>query len=497
MLVLSQSRKQKLINQFQKFLQDEQILFDEVDLDLYDSDATSLFKHKAEMIVMPENLEQVQKIIKTINKENQSLNDGEVKWNFVARGAGTGLAGGAIAAEASVIISLARLNNILEIDVDNRTALVETGVVNLSLSEMIKDTGLHFAPDPSSEKSCTIGGNVAENAGGIHCYKYGVTTDHVLALEVVLPNGDITWLGSNRIKADGPDLAKLFVGSEGMFGIATKALLRLTPLPESFLTMQVSFANVRKAAELVADIIKQGFKPAALEMMDTLTIKAVDEAFKLGFTKPDGTMDINAVLLIELDGDEDEIQLEAKKIKKLIDSYQPLKFEETQDIKERDRLWKVRKGAVAAFGQLAPCWYLYDSVVPRSEIPEALDRIAEIAKRYDLPLANVFHAADGNLHPNLLYDPDADPTVIDRIHKASKEIMQVAIDLGGVLSGEHGIGLEKKDYMQYMFTDYEMNLMMQVRKVFDPELVSNPDKMFPTKICYEASHNQVLNKKLL
>lgn len=476
-------------------MRQDQILTSDVDLKLYEADATSLFNKKPKLVLLPSSTEEVSKIIKTINKHNLSK---EPKLNFVARGAGTGLSGGAIAADNnSVLISLARLDKVLDIDLANKSILVETGVVNASLADKLRGTGLHFAPDPSSEKSCTIGGNVAENAGGIHCYKYGVTSDHVLALEVVLPSGEIVWLGADRAKTDLVDLVKLFIGSEGTFGIATKALLKLSPLPEAFLTMQVSFAEVRVAAELVAEIIKQGYKPAALEMMDTLTIKAVDEAFKLGFANSDGSLDINAVLLIELDGDQDEVNLIASKIKKLINEYEPLRFEETNDPHERTRLWKVRKGAVAAFGKLAPRWYLYDSTVPRSAIPEALDRIAAIAKRYDLPLANVFHAADGNLHPNLLYDPDSEPNIIDRVHAASREIMQVSIDLGGVLSGEHGIGVEKQEFMDFMFSKDDLDTMMQVRKVFDPDLISNPNKLFPTKICYEASHSHELNKRLL
>ncbi len=505
--------QKQFISQLKKILKDEQILLDSVDLKLYETDATSLFNKKPEVVVLPNNTEEVSEIIKAINKYNSEVIEGErfsrdkdsIKeskdvpqpLNFVARGAGTGLSGGAIAADNSVVISLARLDNVLEIDEENKMALVGAGVVNASLAHKLCGTNLHFAPDPSSEKSCTIGGNVAENAGGIHCYKYGVTTDHVLKLEVVMPDGEVLWLGSDRLKADGPDLVKLFIGSEGTFGIATKALVKLTPLPESFLTMQVSFAKVRNASELVAQIIREGFKPAAMEMMDSLTIRAVDEAFNLGFANEEGDYDINAVLLIEVDGDKDEVALISKKIKKIVDSYKPLRYEETQDIDERTRLWKVRKGAVAAFGKIAPRWYLYDSTVPRSTMPDVMDKIAAIAAKYELQLASVAHAADGNLHPNFLYDPEEDTGVIDRIHKASKELMQVSIDAGGVLSGEHGIGVEKQEYMDFMFSPEDLETMMKVRKVFDPQLISNPNKIFPTKICYEASINRRMNKEIL
>lgn len=480
--------------QLEKFLSRDQILDQGSDLRLYDTDATSLFKTKPLMVLLPNDSLEVARIIKTINEYNsENPND---RLNFVARGAGTGLSGGAIAAKNSIIISLARLNKLLELDAVNRCALVETGIVNQSLSDLCQHEALHFAPDPSSQKACTIGGNIAENAGGIHCFKYGVTSDHILGLEVVLPNAQIIYLGAlekdsnedgykinGRLKADHMDLSGLFIGSEGTYGIATKALVRLTPNPESFLTMQICFDSVRGAAELVAAIIRYGYKPAALEMVDTVTIQAIDKAFDLGFAKEFKNQQLNAILLIELDGDNDEILVQAKKIKSLAMKFKPLKYEETQDPARRTLLWKARKGAAAAFGQIAPYWYLYDAVVPRSKIPDALDGIKEIADRHNLLLANILHAGDGNLHPNFLYDPDKDPTVIERIHSASTEIMKLCVDMGGTLSGEHGIGVEKQEYMDYLFSSEDMETMIKVREVFDPEHSSNPNKLFPLRLC--------------
>lgn len=494
-------QKTKLINSLGKFLTSEQILDSDLDLKLYDTDATSLFKKKPGLVVIPKTVEEVSKIVKLINQLNQESIPEEIKYkdkspaaskiSFVARGAGTGLSGGAIGDENMVVISMAAFTEILKIDTERQFALVEAGVVNSTLSERAQDsclrdnaTPLHFAPDPSSQVAATIGGNIAENAGGIHCFKYGVTSDHVLAIEVVLPDGRVTWLRER--------LSKLFIGSEGMFGIVTKAIVKLTPLPETFLTMQISFASVQEAAKLVTDIVREGLEPAAIEMMDTLTISAVNKAFNLGFTD-----DINAVLLVELDGEEKQVLEEAEKLHALVKNYSVLRLEETSNPIERDRLWKVRKGAVAAFGQIAPSWYLYDAVVPRSKIPEALEKISEVAKKYELPLANVFHAGDGNLHPNFLYDVDKDPGVVERIHKASKEIMKLCIDLGGVLSGEHGIGVEKQEYMEYMFSEDDMETMLAVRKVFDPENISNPGKVFPLRICGEASINRKQNQELL
>jgi glycolate oxidase subunit GlcD len=477
---------QQLINKLKNQLSPEQVLDSQTDLRLYDTDATSLFKNQALAITLPNNTEEVATIIRIIN---QTRAQGYLQLNFVARGAGTGLSGGAIGNSDSIIISLARLTKILEINHENKTALIETGVINADLSKNLEK--LHFAPDPSSQAACTIGGNIAENAGGIHCYKYGVTSEHVLGLEVVLPDASIAYLGalevqkdnilsSHRQKQNNIDLAKLFTGSEGTFGIATKALVKLTPVPESFITMQLSFNSVEAAAQLTKDIIANGFTPAALEMIDKVAIEAVDKAYGLGINPT-----VNAILLIELDGDADEVLLEASKIKKLIDQSKILNYEETQDPKRKQELWKVRKGVAAAFGQIAPYWYLYDAVVPRSKIPEALEKIQAIADKHQLLQAGMAHAADGNLHPNFLYDPDKDPTVVERIFKASHEIMQLCIDLGGTLSGEHGIGLEKREYMDYLWSPEDMAAMQQVRNAFDPEHIANPDKLFPIRICKE------------
>ena len=490
--MIASSKLNKFIQEIQAFLKPEQVLNTDIDRYLYETDATSLFKNQAALILIPRTSQEVARIITIINKYPEL--------NFVARGAGTGLSGGAIGDANSIIISIAKLSKLIAFDAANQMALIETGLVNETLSQLVKQTGLHFSPDPSSQAACTIGGNIAENAGGIHCYKHGVSADQILGLEVVLPSGEIIHLGQinqqacedfdlgqeikqiHSAKRSAIDFTRLFVGSEGTFGIATKALVRLQKIPESFLTMQVAFASAIEAAELVSAIIKAGFKPTALEMIDKGALEAVSKTFDLGIPG-----ESNAVLLIELDGDNDEILLEAKAIKQLIKTqFKPLLYKETQDPTERQFLWKVRKGTVAAFGQIAPFWYLYDAVVPRSKIPEATAKIEAIALKYNLKLASVLHAADGNLHPNFLYDPDKDPGVVERIHKASHEIMHLCIELGGVLSGEHGIGVEKRDYMPFLFSDADMETMLKVRRVFDPKMISNPNKIFPIRVCKEC-----------
>lgn len=471
----------KLLTSFKKFLKQDQILVSDLDLKIYDTDATALFKNKALAVLIPKTVNELQKIIKAIYKFNL---DSDKPVSYLARGAGTGLSGGVIAENSTIIISIAALNKVLKIDPYNQKALVEPGLINSHLSKRASKYALEFSPDPSSQDSCTIGGNIAENAGGIHCYKSGVTADQVLGLEYLNYQGEFCYLGELNPEAQIKtiDLAQFFSGSEGTFGIVTKALLKLDPISEAFVTLQVACKNTLDATKIVSEIIKQGLKPAALELIDAGAIEAVNSSFQMGL--PD---EVKAILLIEFNGHNQEVLLMADETKEVIETrFETIFIKQTQDLKERKKLWQIRKGTVAAFGEIAPFWYLYDSVVPRSKIPQAMLAIEDIAQRHNLKLASVCHAADGNLHPNFLYDPDKDPGVIERIHKASAEVMQLCIHLGGVLSGEHGIGIEKRDYMPFMFSEYEMDLMFNVRKIFDPELTNNPGKIFPLRFCKEC-----------
>ena len=471
----------KLLKAFQKFLKQDQVLVSETELRIYDTDATALFKNKACGVLIARSVLEIQKIIRAINDFNQE-HDEEI--SFLARGAGTGLSGGAIGNPNTIVISVASLNKVIEIDHVNQKALIETGLINSHLSQKTKKFNLKFSPDPSSQDACTIGGNIAENAGGIHCYKNGVSADQVLGLEYVNDEGKLCYLGalSQESKTKTIDLAQFFSGSEGTFGIVTKALVKLDPIADSFVTLQLACKNTLDASKIVSEIIKHGLKPAALEMIDAGAIEAVNASFEMGLSE-----DIKAILLIEFDGHNEEVLIQAQETIDLVETrFDTIYIKTTQDPVERKNLWQIRKGTVAAFGKIAPYWYLYDSVVPRSKIPQAMLAIEDIAARYNLKLASVCHAADGNLHPNFLYDPDKDPGVIDRIHKASEEVMQICIHLGGVLSGEHGIGIEKRDFMPYMFSKEEMNLMLNVRKVFDPVMRNNPDKIFPIRVCKEC-----------
>ncbi len=400
---------------------------------------------------------------------------------FVPRGAGTGLSGGALADERAVLIVLTRLNRILKIDPRNRIAVVEPGVVNVKLSAAAAPYGLMYTPDPSSQTACTIGGNVAENAGGPHCLKYGVTSNHVLALEVVLADGRVVELGSPGGEPWGPDLVGLFVGSEGNFGIATRITVRLAPLPRAVRTLLADFDSLRTAGEAVSAVIANGIVPAALEMMDQSCIRAVeDSVYAAGYPR-----DAAAVLLAELDGPaEDAVRSEAATVEEILKSHGARSVRTAADAQERERLWLGRKKAFGAMGRLSRDLVVQDAVVPRSALPDVLETIGRIAAAYRLTVSNVFHAGDGNLHPNISFD-SRDPDLKARVEAASGEIMAACIAAGGTITGEHGVGLDKLRYMPLIFDPDSLAAMLGVRRVFDPEERVNPGKVVPVHACRE------------
>ncbi|MEO8226181.1 MAG: FAD-linked oxidase C-terminal domain-containing protein [Gemmatimonadota bacterium] len=399
---------------------------------------------------------------------------------FVARGAGTGLSGGAVADSDAVLITLTRLTRILSIDPVRRRAVLEPGVVNARLSDAVLPFGLAYVPDPSSQTACTVGGNVAENAGGPHCLKYGVTTNHVVALEVVLPEGDVVRLGSHAGEPWGPDLVGLFVGSEGMFGIATEITVRLEPIPASVRTLLADFASVRQAGEAVSAIIASGIVPAALEMMDRACVAAVEASiYAAGYPT-----DAAAVLLVEVDGERDAVDGEAAAVETILRSHGARDVRSAATAFDRARLWQGRKKAFGAMGRIAPDLAVQDAVVPRSALPRVLEQIGEISDRYQLTVSNVFHAGDGNLHPNISFDR-RDHELAGRVHDASREIMEVCVAAGGTITGEHGVGSDKRDYMPLVFDAATLQAMCAVRHVFDPYTRANPSKVFPQHTCRE------------
>ena len=400
---------------------------------------------------------------------------------FVPRGAGTGLSGGALAAADAVLLVLTRLNRVLTVDAANRIAVVEPGVVNVKLSAAVAPHGLYYAPDPSSQTACTIGGNVAENAGGPHCLKYGATVNHVLALEVVLADGRVIHLGSPGGEPWGPDLAALFVGSEGNFGVATRITVRLLPVPRAVRTLLADFGSLRTAGEAVSAVIASGIVPAALEMMDQSCISAVeDSVYAAGYPR-----DAAAVLLSELDGRVDAaVEEEAATVESILRTHGARSIRVAADAKERERLWLGRKKAFGAMGRLSRDLVVQDAVVPRSSLPDVLEAISAIAARYGLTVSNVFHAGDGNLHPNISFDSRV-PGLRDRVDQASGEIMSACIAVGGTITGEHGIGLDKMRYMPLLFDGDSLAAMRGVRRVFDPEERVNPGKVVPLHACRE------------
>jgi glycolate oxidase subunit GlcD len=397
----------------------------------------------------------------------------------VARGAGTGLSGGALASSDAVLVVLTRLNRILKIDAENRRAVVEPGVVNARLSAAAEPFGLHYAPDPSSQPACTIGGNVAENAGGPHCLKYGVTTNHILALEVVLPDGELLSLGSPSGEPWGPDLVGLFVGSEGTFGIATEITVKLTPTPTAIRTLLADFTLLRSAGQAVTSIIAAGSVPAALEILDHNTIAAVEASiYRAGYPT-----DAGAVLLVELDGmDELAVEAEARQVEDLLKSAGARSIQLASDPAKREKLWHGRKKAFGAMGRLGSDLVVQDAVVPRSKLPDVLDQIGEIGKRYSISICNVFHTGDGNLHPNIAFD-QTDPDLAERVRRASTDIVRLCIEAGGTITGEHGVGTDKMHYMPLVYDADTLGAMNRIRHVFDPLELANPGKVLPVHSC--------------
>ena len=427
------------------------------------------------MVVLPGSREECISVIRLLSTMG-------LPW--VARGAGTGLSGGALADDDSVLVVLTRMNRILSVDPVRRRAVVEPGVVNARLSEAILPLGLHYAPDPSSQSACTLGGNVAENAGGPHCLKYGVTTNHVVELEVLLPNGNVVRLGCSQGDGWGPDLVGLFVGSEGMFGIALTITLRLTPIPPAIRTLLADFATVRAASEAVGSIIAAGIVPAALEMMDQACIVAVESSiYAAGYP-----VDAGAILLVEVDGWPAAVGAESAAVETLLTAAGARTIRAASSADERARLWQGRKKAFGAMGRIAPDLVVQDAVVPRSALPDVLEQILAIGRTYRLIVANVFHAGDGNLHPNICYDRrDAD--LSGRVQRAAREIMAVCVAAGGSITGEHGVGSDKLDYMPMIFDPESLSAMCAVRQAFDPEQRANPRKVVPVHHCNEWRRN--------
>jgi glycolate oxidase subunit GlcD len=436
----------------------------------YESDGLPGYQQRPSLAVFPGSRDETVAVMKIFAERGV---------RFVPRGAGTGLSGGALADDV-VLLGLHRLRRIISIDAENARAVVEPGVVNAALSRAAAEFGLYYAPDPSSQTACTIGGNVAENAGGPHCLKYGVTLNHVVAVTALLPSGEVVSLGNANGETEGYDLLGAFVGSEGCFGIALDVTVRLEPLPQAVHTLLADFNSVGAAAQAVSAIIASGIVPAALEMMDAPTIQAVEASiYAAGYPT-----DAAAVLLIELDGPSAGLDEDSACVSRFCTEAGARSVRLATDAADRARLWQGRKKAFGAMGRLAPHLVVQDAVVPRTRLPEILATIERIGQRHGVQVCNVFHAGDGNLHPNLTYDGN-DPVQAARVHAAMSEIMGACIAAGGTITGEHGIGVDKLPYMERLFTPETLGAMCALRTVFDPDRRSNPGKVVPVHSCRE------------
>jgi glycolate oxidase len=471
-------QRDALVRELQSIVGADGVIAQPSELVVYETDGLSVFKHPPDLVVFPRSTEEVVAVVKLLRRYGLPI---------IPRGAGTGLSGGALAERGGVLITTTRMKRILQVDIRNRCVLVEAGVVNIHITNAVKVWNYHYAPDPSSQVACTIGGNIAENSGGPHTLKYGVTTNHILGVEVVLPDGEVVWLGGKTEESVGYDLRGVFIGSEGTFGIVTKAWVKLTRNPQSYRTMRVSFASVDDAAQAVSDIIAAGIIPAAAEFVDHVALDALKEAF--GLQLPEGT---KALLVIELDGLEVALDRQAERVKEICHKNRAIEILLARNEQERAQLWFARKRAFGALGRLTPSYITQDGMVPRSKLPEMMRFVYAVGEKYSLRIANIFHAGDGNLHPCILFD-ERKPDEVERALKVSTEIIRRCVEVGGSVTGEHGVGLEKRAFMPFMFTPDELAVMRKIKAVFDPDGVCNPGKIFPDEM--EVAEPAIVGKR--
>lgn len=460
-----------VIDQLRAIVGADHVLSAREELLVYECDGYTLERVPPSAVVLPASTEEVSQVLALLYERGIP---------FIPRGAGTSLSGSTIAVQGGIVVGLSRMKKIVEIDLANRLAVVEAGVVNLWVTHAVEAEGYHYAPDPSSQGACTIGGNVATNSGGPHTLKYGVTLNHILGVEMVLADGRVVNLGGNVEDALGYDLTGFVVGSEGTLGLVTKATVRLTRSPQAFRTLLAVFKSVDEATRTVSEIIRQGIIPAAVEMMDNLIIQAVEAAYHVGFPT-----DAAAVLIVELDGLEAGIDTLTERVRGICTAHGATEIRQAVDEAERKALWSSRKRAFGAVGRLSSSYVTQDGVVPRTKLPEILQIVTAVGQKYRLRVANVFHAGDGNIHPILLFDQD-NADEVERVIQASDEILTACIDLGGSVTGEHGIGIEKVEHLAKMYSPEDLKVMTDLRAAFDPESRCNPGKLFPSsKGCIE------------
>ena len=459
------ARRKQFVGALRDIVPGEGVI-DEVDeLRAYECDGLTAYRELPLIVVLPATVEQVSKVLAYCLANGIKV---------VPRGAGTSLSGGALPLADAVTLGLAKFNRILDIDYDNRCVVAQTGVTNLAITEAVEDKGFYYAPDPSSQIACTIGGNVAENSGGVHCLKYGLTANNVLGLQVVLMDGQVIRLGGKHVGADGYDLMGVLTGSEGLLGVITEVTVRILTKPETARAFLLGFATIEAAAKCVADIIAAGIIPGGMEMMDRPAIHAAEDFVHAGYPR-----DAEALLIVELDGVEAEVDYLIGRVQRIAEDNGADSVRVSANEDERLSFWAGRKAAFPAIGRISPDYYCMDGTIPRGRLPEVLTGVTELSKRFGLRVANVFHAGDGNLHPLILYDANV-PGELEKAEEFGAEILRLCVKVGGVLTGEHGVGVEKRDLMGEMFNEDDLKHQQRLKCAFDPESLLNPGKMFPT-----------------
>jgi len=476
------ARRNEIIAAMRMIIPGEGVISDPVALKAYESDGLTAYRQMPLVVTLPETTEQVSRILSWCHANGVKV---------VPRGSGTSLSGGALPLADAVLLGMAKFNRIFDIDYEERIVVAQPGVTNLAITRAVEAEGFYYAPDPSSQIACSIGGNVAENSGGVHCLKYGLTTNNVLGVEIVLIDGEVLRLGGRALDPAGLDLLGVVVGSEGLLGVVTEVTLRVLPAPETARALLIGFPTMEGAGQCVGDVIGAGIIPAGMEMMDRKAIHAAEAFVNVGYP-----LNVEALLIVELDGPEAECEHFAGEVERIAAANGAVSCRTSQSEAERLSFWAGRKAAFPAVGRLAPDYYCMDGTIPRRCLPQVLERIEALSKKNGLAVANVFHAGDGNLHPLILYDANI-PGELDKAEAFGNDILRLCVEVGGVLTGEHGVGVEKRDLMPEMFTDIDLAHQQRIKCAFDPELLLNPGKVFPTlHRCAELGRMHVRNGQL-
>lgn len=459
------ARREEIAAALRKIVPGEGVITEEAERRPYETDGLTAYKQLPMIVVLPETTEQVSRTLRYCNENSVRV---------VPRGAGTSLSGGALPLEDGVLVGMGKFNRVLDVDFDNRCAVVQPGVTNLGITQAVQHKGFYYAPDPSSQIACTIGGNIAENSGGVHCLKYGLTTNNVLGLELVMIDGEIIRLGGKHLDSEGYDILGVLTGSEGLLGVVTEVTVRILRTPETARALLIGFPSSEAAGQCVSDVIGAGIIPGGMEIMDGAAIQAAEDFVHAGYP-----VECQALLIVELDGPETEVDYLIDQVRQIAEKNDAMTIRASENEEERQRFWAGRKAAFPAVGRVSPDYYCMDGTIPRHQLPHVLKRMNEMSEHYGLRVANVFHAGDGNLHPLILYDANK-PGELENAEEFGSEILKLCVNVGGVLTGEHGVGVEKRDLMNTMFNEDDLKQQQRLKCAFDPESLLNPGKVFPT-----------------